>query len=135
MCSSDLAFAGKLLLTVVTLGFGYKGGEVTPLFVIGATLGAALAPFLALPVDLLAALGFIAVFAAAANTPLACILMGIEIFGGAPLHLIAICTIVTYTLTGHRGIYLAQRIMTHKYDHDVDTEARARLSDVRKPDA
>ncbi len=129
------AFACKLLLTVVTIGFGYKGGEVTPLFVIGATLGAAIAPLLGLPHDMLAALGLIAVFAAAANTPLTCILMGVELFGAAPLHLFAICTIVTYTLTGHRGIYLAQRVMTHKYDHDVDTNANIRLRDVRKPDA
>lgn len=129
------AFACKLLLTVVTIGFGYKGGEVTPLFVIGATLGAAIAPILGLPHDMLAALGLIAVFAAAANTPLACIVMGVELFGAAPLHLFAICTMVTYTLTGHRGIYLAQRVMTHKYDHDVEPHANIRLRDVRKPDA
>jgi H+/Cl- antiporter ClcA len=126
------AFALKLLFTVVTLGFGYKGGEVTPLFVIGATLGAALAPLLVLPTDLLAALGFVAVFAAAANTPLACILMGVELFGSAPLMLIGICTLVAYTVSGHRSIYTAQRVVTHKYDHDVDPTHHAHLHDIRQ---
>ena len=74
---------GRLLFTAVTLGCGFKGGEVTPLFFIGATLGCTLGAMLGVPVDFLAALGFVAVFAGAANTPLACTIMGIELFGGA----------------------------------------------------
>ncbi|MEY2846740.1 MAG: hypothetical protein RL076_2286 [Chloroflexota bacterium] len=127
------AWAGKLLFTVVTLGFGYKGGEVTPLFVIGATLGAAIAPILAVPGDLMAALGLVAVFAAAANTPLACIIMGVELFGSAPLALFGICTLATYTLSGHRSIYTAQRIMTDKHDHDLISDHHPRVSDSGHP--
>ena len=102
------AFALKLLFTVVTLGSGFKGGEVTPLFCIGAALGAALAKLTGQPTAFFAALGFVAVFGAAANTPLACIVMGIELFG-APLALpLAAVCIVSYTLSGQRGIYSAQ---------------------------
>lgn len=61
---------------------GFKGGEVTPLFFIGAALGNTIAVFTGAPVDLLAGLGFIAVFAGATNTPIACTIMGAELFGG-----------------------------------------------------
>ncbi|MEB0015092.1 chloride channel protein, partial [Glaciimonas sp. Cout2] len=71
-------FLGKLAFTVTSLGTGFKGGEVTPLFYIGATLGNALAPLLHLPFPMLAGIGFVAVFAGAANTPLATIVMAME---------------------------------------------------------
>jgi Chloride channel protein EriC len=108
------AFLIKLALTALTLGVGFKGGEVTPLFVIGATLGSALGQLLGLPIELMAALGFVAVFAAAANTPLACLIMGLEIFGSGPIVPLAMAIFVAYTLSGHRGIYSAQRVLTHK---------------------
>jgi H+/Cl- antiporter ClcA len=110
------AFLFKLILTAVTLGVGFKGGEVTPLFVIGATLGVTLSGPLGLPADTLAALGFVAVFAAAANTPLACIIMGIEIFGfgSSAVILFGIAICVAYTISGNHGIYHAQRILTVK---------------------
>jgi H+/Cl- antiporter ClcA len=102
-------FALKLLATVVSLGSGFKGGEVTPLFAIGATLGNALAPLLHLPVALLAALGFVAVFAGAANTPLACTLMAMELFGAdIGVHALLAC-VLSYACSGRRGIYRAQR--------------------------
>ena len=103
-------FAVKMAYTVAALASGFKGGEVTPLFVIGATLGHALAPLLHMPVALMAALGFVAVFAGAANTPLACTLMAIELFG-ADLggHAIVAC-VISYGVSGHRGIYGAQRL-------------------------
>ena len=69
------SWAWKALFTIVTLNAGFKGGEVTPLFFIGAGLGSALAGVLGAPVDLFAALGFVAVFAGATNTPLACMIM------------------------------------------------------------
>jgi H+/Cl- antiporter ClcA len=74
-------FAGKAAFTIVTLASGFKGGEVTPLFYIGATLGNALGYVLPLPFPLLAGLGFVAVFAGAANTPIASTLMAMELFG------------------------------------------------------
>ncbi|MCX6381625.1 MAG: voltage-gated chloride channel family protein [Armatimonadetes bacterium] len=108
------AFALKILFTAITLGTGFKGGEVTPLFCIGATLGAAFAKATGQPVAFFAALGFVAVFAGSANTPLACAVMGIELFGtGMAVPLTAVC-ILSYTLSGHRGIYLSQRVHTPK---------------------
>ncbi|MEO5680450.1 MAG: voltage-gated chloride channel family protein [Acidimicrobiales bacterium] len=108
------AFALKLLFTAVTLGSGFQGGEVTPLFVIGATLGATLGHLLGVPVPLLAAIGFVAVFAGATNTPLACTIMGVELFGSSPIVLLAVGCIVSYVVAGERGIYGSQRIDTHK---------------------
>jgi len=108
------AFALKLLFTALTMGAGFQGGEVTPLFVIGATLGAALAHPLGVPVPLLAAIGFVAVFAGAANTPLACTIMGVELFGADPIVLLAVGCIVSYLVAGERGIYGSQRLDTRK---------------------
>jgi len=106
----------KSLLTAITLSCGFKGGEVTPLFFVGATLGCALAGPLGVPVDLMAGLGFIAVFAGATNTPLACTLMGVELFGSTYLLYFAIACFVAYFISGHSGIYGAQRVGAPKGD-------------------
>jgi len=100
----------KILFTAVTLSSGFKGGEVTPLFFIGAALGNALAGVLAAPTDLFAALGFVAIFAGATNTPLACTLMGVELFGATHIVYIATACFLAYLFSGHSGIYLSQRI-------------------------
>ncbi|GAA5147740.1 voltage-gated chloride channel family protein [Prosthecobacter algae] len=99
----------KTLLTSVTLGSGFKGGEVTPLFFIGSTLGHVLGLLLQEPVALFAALGFIAVFAGAANTPLACTIMGIELFGAHYSVYFGVACFVAYFVSGPSGIYAAQR--------------------------
>ncbi|MFY0255638.1 voltage-gated chloride channel family protein [Chitinophaga sp. 30R24] len=104
----------KLIFTAVTLGMGFKGGEVTPLFFIGATLGHTLALILGAPVDLFAGLGFIAVFAGATNTPIACTLMGIELFGTSHVLYFAVSCFTAYYFSGHAGIYSAQRIEVRK---------------------
>lgn len=103
-------FALKMVFTIVTLSAGFKGGEVTPLFFIGATLGSALSLFIPLPFGLLAGMGFVAVFAGATNTPLACMLMGIELFGSECGVYIAIACVVSYLLSGHNSIYTRQKI-------------------------
>jgi H+/Cl- antiporter ClcA len=108
------AFLLKIALTVITLSSGFKGGEVTPLFFIGATLGNALAYFIPLPLALLAGTGFVAVFAGATNTPLACILMGIELFGIESGVYVALACVVAYLVSGHTGIYKNQKIGTSK---------------------
>jgi H+/Cl- antiporter ClcA len=110
-------FALKFGFTVLTLGFGFKGGEVTPLFVIGALLGAALAPAFGLPVAFLAAVGFIGLFAAASNTPIASAVMGIELFGAAFAPALVPVCFLAYTLVGHRGIYGGHRVHTPKPGH------------------
>lgn len=108
------AFALKLVFTALTLGSGFLGGEVTPLFVIGATLGHALGRLLGVDPAFMAMLGFVAVFAGASNTPLACVLMGVELFGGGALvYSLMICA-TAYLASGHRSIYRTQRIDTAK---------------------
>jgi H+/Cl- antiporter ClcA len=104
------AWAWKMLFTVVTLSAGFKGGEVTPLFFIGAALGNTLAIALGAPVDLLAALGFVAIFAGATHTPLASTIMGIELFGADHAPYLAVACFLAYLCSGHSGIYLSQRI-------------------------
>ncbi len=105
----------KIVFTVVTLACGFKGGEVTPLFFIGAALGNALSGVLGVPPDLFAALGFVAVFAGATNTPLACTIMGIELFGADHVVYLATACFVAYLFSGHSGIYLSQRIGMAKH--------------------
>ena len=111
---SFAVFALKIVFTAVTLGCAFPGGEVTPLFVIGATLGSALATPLHLPVGLLAAVGFVAVFAGAANVPLACTIMGVELFGAGAMMPIAVGCVISYVFSSHRGIYPTQRIHAAK---------------------
>lgn len=124
------AFLLKILFTSITLGSGYKGGEVTPLFVIGATLGHAFAAFTGQPPAIFAALGFVAVFAGAANTPLACTIMGIELFGSHLAMPLAFACVIAYVLSGHRGIYVAQRIHQPKA-HLAEIETDVTLESAR----
>jgi H+/Cl- antiporter ClcA len=106
---------GKFGFTVMTLASGFKGGEVTPLFYIGATLGNALSHILALPFPLLAGLGFVAVFAGAANTPIASTVMAIELFGVDVGVYAGLACVVAYLFSGHTGIYRAQRVEHGKH--------------------
>ncbi|MBB4955933.1 H+/Cl- antiporter ClcA [Agrobacterium vitis] len=105
-----VSWAWKALFTIITLSAGFKGGEVTPLFFIGAGLGSALAGVLGAPVDLFAGLGFVAVFAGATNTPLACMIMGLELFGATHAVYIAVACCVAYLCSGHSSIYISQRL-------------------------
>lgn len=107
-------FALKLLFTAVTLGAGFLGGEVTPLFFIGATLGSALAGPLGLPLDLTAGVCMAAMFAAASNTPLALSVMAVELIGGSVLPHVVIVCVIAYLMTGSRSIYPSQRLTREK---------------------
>jgi len=98
-------FIIKIALTVITLSSGFKGGEVTPLFFIGATLGSALSFFIPLPIGFMAAIGFIAVFAGASKTPIASAIMGVELFGLQGIVFYFIATFVSYFFSGKKGIY------------------------------
>jgi H+/Cl- antiporter ClcA len=108
------AFALKLLFTAVTLGAGFLGGEVTPLFFVGAALGGALGRALGVPLELAAGVGLAAVFAAASNAPLALSVMAAELLGAPALPHVALVCALAYVLSGHRGIYPAQRVTTSK---------------------
>lgn len=100
-------FMLKIVFTAITLSAGFKGGEVTPLFFIGATLGSALSLVLPLPVGLLAGMGFVAVFAGAAKTPVACCIMGLELFGWSCGVYVGIACAVAYLISGKQSIYNA----------------------------
>lgn len=133
------AFLFKLVFTALTLGSGYLGGEVTPLFVIGSTLGYTLGGVMGVEPSFMASIGFVAVFAGASNTPLACALMAMELFGGgSPVYLILGCA-VAYLASGHRGIYTTQRIDSPKaigvdVQNDESLKALAeRRGDSRRP--
>lgn len=110
MQAGPMDWAWKLLFTAVTISSGFKGGEVTPLFFIGAALGSALGGAMDAPPELFAALGFVAVFAGATNTPIACVLMGVELFGVGHVVPMALACFVAFLCSGHTGIYLSQRV-------------------------
>jgi H+/Cl- antiporter ClcA len=112
--ATEFSWFWKLLFTAITLGTGFKGGEVTPLFFIGAALGNTLALLGEAPVDLMVGLGFIAVFAGATNTPIACTFMGVELFGGENVLYYAVACFTAYYFSGHAGIYSAQRVAVPK---------------------
>ncbi len=107
---APLSWMWKLIFTVITLGSGFKGGEVTPMFFIGATLGNVLAVLLHAPLELFAGLGFVAVFAGAANTPLACTILSVELFGSDNLVYFGVAVFLAYIFSGHSGVYLSQRV-------------------------
>jgi len=108
-------FLLKILFTGFTLGAGFKGGEVTPLFFVGATLGSALYLIIPLPIEFLAGLGFVAVFSGATHTPIACTIMGMELFGVQPGIFIAIACTTAYLSSGSMGIYKSQIVKGAKY--------------------
>ncbi|MBL8889538.1 MAG: chloride channel protein [Planctomycetaceae bacterium] len=112
--SAGTDFLLKLALTAITVGAGFKGGEVTPLFFVGATLGSAMSLVIPLPTSLLAAVAFVAVFAGATHTPMACFVMGLELFGMSAAWYLALGTFTAYTFSGQNGIYQAQRTGTTK---------------------
>lgn len=101
-------FLLKVLFTGFTLGAGFKGGEVTPLFFIGATLGSFLSFYIPLPTALLAGMGFVAVFSGATHTPIACTVMGLELFGLKSGLFVGIACLISYFFSGMNGIYTNQ---------------------------
>ncbi len=126
------AFAAKLVFTSVTLAAGFLGGEVTPLFFVGAALGNVLARALNLPLAIGAGVGLAAVFGAAANTPIALSVMAVELVGANIFPHVVIATVVAYLLSGHRGIYPSQRLHRRKSGGDPLTSPIA-LRDFHDP--
>jgi H+/Cl- antiporter ClcA len=108
-------FILKILFTGFTLGAGFKGGEVTPLFFVGATLGSALSLIVPLPIALLAGMGFVAVFSGATHTPIACTIMGMELFGIESGIFIGVSCAIAYFSSGSMGIYTNQIVKGPKY--------------------
>jgi H+/Cl- antiporter ClcA len=107
-------FEVKLLLTAITIGTGFVGGEVIPLLTTGALAGATFGSFVGGNIAVFAIVGAVAVLAGATNTPLACALIGIELFGGGGAMLFAVACVAAYATSGHTGIYHAQKVSAHK---------------------
>lgn len=128
-------FALKLVFTAVTLGSGFLGGEVTPLFFVGAALGSVLARVLGLPLELGAGVGLAAVFAASSNTPLALSIMAVELLGASAFPHVVIVSVLAYLLAGHRSIYPSQRLLAFKAGQRLARPTRLReiASAERRP--
>ena len=108
------AFLLKILFTSVTLGAGYKGGEIVPIFFTGATFGCAVAPLLGLDPGLGAALGMVALFCGCTNSPLASICLAIEVFGGQNIELFALACAVSYMMSSYFSLYREQHFLHSK---------------------
>lgn len=104
-----LDFLLKILLTCLTLSVGFKGGEVTPLFFIGATLGSFISIYMPIPLLLITGLGFVSVFSGCTKTPFACAVMAAELFGFHILPFALICTLIAAFTAGGKGIYQSQK--------------------------
>lgn len=118
------AFALKILFTAATLGAGFKGGEIVPVFFTGATFGCVAAPLLGLPAGFGAALGMVSVFCGVTNCPIASILFAAELFGGQCMPLFALSCAVSYMLSGYFGLYSEQKILYSKFRAElVDRKA------------
>ena len=107
-------FLMKMLFTAITLAAGFKGGEIVPTFCIGATFGCVIGGLLGLDAGLCGALGLVGLFCCATNSPFASIVLSIEMFGGANLHLFALVCVICFVLSGHSGLYSSQTIQFAK---------------------
>ena len=117
------AFLAKLLFTAVTLGAGFRGGEIVPTFACGATFGCVVAPFLGLEPSFGGAVGTVAAFCGVTNCPISSILLAYELFGGGGLPLYALAIAVAYRLSGYSGLYSEQQIVYSKrlpHAHSLD---------------
>lgn len=104
----------KILFTAITIGAGFKGGEIVPTMFIGSTFGCAIAPLLGLEPQFGAAVGLIALFCGVVNCPIASIFLSVEMFGTEGLLLFAFACGVSYMLSGYYGLYSSQKIVYSK---------------------
>ena len=108
------SFLMKMLFTAVTLAAGFKGGEIVPTFCIGATFGCVLGGLLGLDAGMAGALGLIGLFCCATNSPFASIMLSVEMFGGANIHLFAFISVICFVMSGNYGLYASQIIQYSK---------------------
>ena len=108
-------FLLKILFTALTLGSGFKGGEIIPSFCVGATLGSFIAPVLGLPVDVCVACGMVGVFCGVTNSPITSLIIAVEMFGTGPIYYCIITIAVSYLLSEYFSLYKSQRIVYSKY--------------------
>lgn len=119
------AWALKILFTAITIGSGYKGGEIVPTFFIGATFGCVIGGLIGITPGFGAALGMVAMFCGVLNCPVASIFLSIEVFGSKGLILFAIAAGVSYMLSGYYGLYHSQKIMYSKLNSEyINTDTK-----------
>ena len=111
--NSNWAFLWKMIFTAVTIGFGFKGGEIVPTFFVGATFGCVVGPLLGIPAELAAALGLVGMFCGVVNCPLASILLSIELFGAGALPYFALVCGISYMLSGKYGLYTGSQMILY----------------------
>lgn len=109
-----LAFVVKIIFTVITLGSGFKGGEIFPVFFIGSSFGSVFAPLLGLDCSVGAAVGMVSLFCGVTNCPVASVLLSIELFGSEGIGIYVLACAVSYMLSGYRGLYSEQKILYSK---------------------
>ena len=119
------AFVLKIVFTALTLGAGFRGGEIVPVLFTGCAFGTWIGPMLGLPHGFSGALGMAAVFCGATNCPLSAMMLAYELFGGEGLPLYALCCGVSYMLSGYYGLYSEQKIIYSKFKTEwIDTKAK-----------
>ena len=117
---SKVAFLLKIIFTAITIGCGFRGGEIVPTLFIGATLGFTMADFVGLPVAFCAAIGMMALFGSVTNCPIATVFLALELFGGEGIIFYALAVFVSFVLSGYFSLYTGQKIVFSK----VKDEAR-----------
>ncbi len=120
----------KMVFTSITLNFGGSGGIVTPIFFVGAAAGSLYASWTGLDSATLSAIGFVAVLAGAANTPIAASVMAIEIFGPQVAPYAAVACVISFLITGHRSVYPSQILLVKKSE-SISVELGEEMEDVR----
>ena len=110
------SFLLKLLFTAVTLAAGFKGGEIVPTFCIGATFACWMGGLLGLDPGMAAALGLVGLFCSTTNSPLASIVLSVEMFGGTNLHLFALVCVICFVLSGRSSLYSSQKLLFPKHE-------------------
>jgi H+/Cl- antiporter ClcA len=126
---TGMAFLLKIVATSITLETGGSGGIVTPIFFVGATSGAVLARVFGVPSPLLAAVGFVAVLAAAANTPIAAAVMAMEILPASDGVYAALAATTAFLMVGHRSVYASQKLGLSK-SAGLEIELGVSIGDV-----
>ena len=110
------AFLLKIVFTAITIAAGYKGGEIVPTFFIGSTFGCVAGGLLGLNPGFAAAIGFVALFCAVVNCPVASVLLAVEVFGGEGLLLFALACGISYLMSGYFGLYSSQHFASSKLE-------------------
>ncbi len=116
---SKVAFVLKIIFTAITIGSGFKGGEIVPTLFIGATLGFTVADFVGLPVAFSAAIGMTALFGSVTNCPIATVFLALELFGGEGMIFYALAVFVSFVLSGYFSLYTGQRIVFSKIKEET----------------